>query len=416
MQASRPITVDLSTGVVVLGGTRVVLERDGDHYVAPGGLRARVLTFEERSGVIAGALMDREPKRALLSRLRNLAGNGNDTDEALADALLLALAGGGENAPAFHECLRLACQHGRLDWNSVQRTPAVVVDQFAASNEDAAAEGWTRFEFVDPSPSPLSLADCCQQMLDRLLERGTSSGSEPSPDTEPEGGDWQAQQNSANAQECSRTRSSSAATPQTGPVLRALAKFSPSNISCEPIKETLGTVSSRRDSSQEMVSPHLDWRAPQSDRLTHSLHNISPAPSDKESTALADDWSTPPTSVVKSRGSLADRVTAASKVAPPTAASVQTISPPKMRTIPVPAKARIRTHRLRDLPARIEPVPSLQQESSSSASPLTAAALSPTPADSTSAASVHPVPLQRDWMFEIASALADECDLRGLDT
>jgi hypothetical protein len=109
MQASRPITVDLSTGVVVLGGTRVVLERDGDHFVAPGGLRARVLTFEERSGVIAGALMDREPKRALLSRLRNLAGNGNDTEEALANALLLALAGGGENAPAFHECLRLVC-------------------------------------------------------------------------------------------------------------------------------------------------------------------------------------------------------------------------------------------------------------------------------------------------------------------
>ena len=71
MQALRPVTVDLATGVITLGGTHVTLERDGEHYIAPGGGCLRALTFEERSSVVAGALIDPEPNRALLTKLRH---------------------------------------------------------------------------------------------------------------------------------------------------------------------------------------------------------------------------------------------------------------------------------------------------------------------------------------------------------
>ena len=172
MQALRPVTVDLATGVVTLGGTRVTLERDGERYVAPDGLGLRALSFEERSSVVAGALMTPEPNRALLNKLRNL-GNVTEADDQLADALLLALAGGGEPAPSFEECARTACRLRKLDWQTVQSAPAVLVDQLATeqaiSNSD---DGWTRFEFREPPDSSLSLEECCQQMLERLLERG----------------------------------------------------------------------------------------------------------------------------------------------------------------------------------------------------------------------------------------------------
>jgi len=66
MRTLGPVTVDLAAGIVTLGGNSITLAREGDHFIAPGGLHARALRFEERSLVVAGALLEPEPNRALL--------------------------------------------------------------------------------------------------------------------------------------------------------------------------------------------------------------------------------------------------------------------------------------------------------------------------------------------------------------
>src|SRR6185312_10000050 len=171
MQAPRPVTVDLAAGIVTLGGMRVALERSGEQFVAPGGWPLRSLTFEERSRIVAGALIAPEPYRALLNQLRNLASVANQDDE-ITDALLLAFAGGGEPASSFDDCARAACQNSGLDWRAVQKTSAVLVDQLAVSAEESSDDGWRRFEFYERPQGDLTLGDCCRWMLSQLLERG----------------------------------------------------------------------------------------------------------------------------------------------------------------------------------------------------------------------------------------------------
>ena len=92
---------------------------------------------------------------------------------------MLALAGGGEPAPSFAECARTACRNANCDWQSVQQTAAVLVDQLAGSTDVARCRRWmdplrvSRSVRVSPT-----LEDCCRQMLERLLERGTPQEAE----------------------------------------------------------------------------------------------------------------------------------------------------------------------------------------------------------------------------------------------
>ena len=71
------------------------------------------------------------------------------------------------------------------------------------------------------------------------------------------------------------------------------------------------------------------------------------------------------------------------------------------KTVARPAVAPLRANRLRNLPEWPEALQVGQRQPSrekAASNPVT-----------------HVAPSQRDWLYDIATALADECDLRGLD-
>jgi len=411
MQALAPVIVDLATGVVMLGGTRVALERDGEHYVSPDGLRTRALTFEERSSVVAGALMEREPNRALLSKLRNLANVPAGAEGALADALLLALAGGGEPAPDFAECARAACRRAHLDWQSVQTTAAVVVDQLASDGEQSRDEGWTRFEFREAPETPLSLEEYGQQMLERLLERGTQHGTEQAPEAAAALHVWRTKERSPekeqypqrdlpdSARTAAELRPRSTETPAAQP-LRAHVTLAHVNRPSPPSSEESERPPSLSFGLREVSIWHEPGRPAQ------------PAPDSERRKSHAGP-------LLDASQHLQDWPSIAHQALRSTQASVQTPTARKQMIAATPAKTRIRAPRIRDLAARSGPAP---------APPKPPAQLSPAGSDA-AAGTLHPshtatakadlkarsLPQQRDWLYEIATALAHECDLRGLD-
>ena len=428
MQALRPVTVDLATGVITLGSTQVTLERHGEQYIAPGGLLVRALTFGERSSVVAGALMDPEPNRALLAKLRHFSNVLPDTESRIADALVLALAGGGETAPPFAECARTACRNANLDWNSVHQSAAVLVDQLAGSTDSPCAdEGWTRFEFREVSESSPSLEDCCRQMLEKLLERGTPQEAEqeapPGPGSSPSqaplllaqedspgdppdpiGAGVSSEKESAwrNATQPLRAR---ATLPRAVEVPQAATLKSPKASS--PVSGAL------REISLGSVLNESSPSAPDKIASTQAAERCE----ESRTAELAEGWHGEPIANSKPYSTLWDAIPPGEQVPRPPRASVRTLSTSTGRiAAPIMAKTRARPHRLRDSPARsAESLQPAMIERPSPLPSLTGMSSLTLSEDTTTDTAQSAVSLQHDWIHEIAVALADECDLRGLD-
>ncbi len=141
MPAIRPVTVDLATGVVTIGGTRVSLERADGYFTAPGGFRARALTFAERSSIVAGALIDPEPHRALLTKLRALAAPSHDT-ATKCQTRSFSRSPEAVNRPEHFQIVRVKPVASReADWQSVQQTPALLVDQISVGGGGRSPRG-----------------------------------------------------------------------------------------------------------------------------------------------------------------------------------------------------------------------------------------------------------------------------------
>lgn len=424
MQALRPVTVDLATGVVMLGGTCVSFVRDGEDYVTPHGLRARALTFEERSHIVAGALMEREPNRALLAKLRNLASIPASVDPALANALLLAFAGGGEPGPDFAECARAACRNGTRNWQIIQKTAALVVDQLASANESSSnVGGWTRFEFQQEPESPPSLEDCCRLMIEDLLDRGMPREVEQKQETPAEPHSWEKHAKRLDRRDDSQpdpfdsdsdpaVRRPVRARPRAAQALRARVTLSPAE---DPARQTPGLPGalSPVSSALKEIDPWPEQDPPQSVPEIERVRESSaveygvPSSATTERTAMWDDRSG---AAAKLPATLGDTTASETQVKQSASAA------PKRWTARLPANSRIRAHRLDDLPARSEP-------SATQLKPLEHVFPPGSPAPAADYKSseivkpdVHPRALsQRDWLYEIATALFDECDLRGLD-
>jgi hypothetical protein len=434
MQALRPIMVDLAAGVVTLGGMRVALQRKGERYVASGGLQARALTFEERSWVVAGALIDPEPNRALLTKLRNLANISGDHGDEVADALALALAGGGELAPGFAECARAACRNGNLDWQTIQQTPAVLVDQLASQEGTLVNDGgWTRFEFREEPEHPTSLAECCEQMLERLLDRGMPQQSHDEHQAAPEAPSWPPQTTPRSAdcdgQTDERHSASDKLSSQPESVrtraaqpLRARATLDhvepPSPPDASPTPNTLSKplpiggswrAASPRPQGQLSVSTRPEF---QQQHVPSIEGGTSPNLANDHAPASADMPQAGRNLSTTLRDMLAPAGTQAIQSAPIT---WQTPAPDRTAA-PIPMRGRIRAHRLRDLPTRSQPAVGAAPEESarpwSSPSGESVTTLSDPTMEELQPNLVAP---RRDWIYEIAAALADECDLRGLD-
>jgi hypothetical protein len=422
MPAFRPVTVDLATGVVTIGGTRVALQREGAYFNASGGFRARALTFAERSLIVAGALIDPEPNRALLTKLRTLAAPIYETTDQMADALILALAGGGEPAASFAECAREACRKQGVDWQTVQQTPAVLIDQMASADAVLTSDdGWTRFEFQEMQADSASVEDCCRMMLEQLIERGTPrEEAAADPDAvEPEwlAGKSEVEDSQSALGDCwSRTQSGNlprmhtAAWPRAAQRPRARAILgAPVEASTKPAKAT-ETPTSIGASFRSISGWPEEPSTPPVQVDAGSLKDLS---GDANILAVAKLTGEVPgalTTSTKGTTTLWGSV-AASTAEPPTVPVSQKSEPRKSAAIP--AKARLRAHRLRDLPIRVLPRVTAVDNSPT---PASGAASTSTVSEATLNARTTPaIAPQRDWIYEIATALADECDLRGLD-
>ena len=176
---SGEIEVDLARGCVTIGGRMVNLRPTTQCgvYWLDDGAAVRLAGFTERSRCVASALAADDPPARLLQDLRALLLTGSPS--ALHDAVMLALAGAGADAPSFSACAVAADLTGEFE------RPAIEVDRAAIGLAGAGAApggSWKRLVFVPPQPaSPEALID---EMLRRLLERGRGQAELPTADAE----------------------------------------------------------------------------------------------------------------------------------------------------------------------------------------------------------------------------------------
>jgi hypothetical protein len=123
--------------------------------------------------VLRDALVANDPGAALVGLLQGLALDG--APDEVVNAVLLALAGGGETAPGFNECAVEACRLRGWDWRTLNDSAAIHVDRCVQTRSDS---GWTRFAFVTSAAEDDSseLAGAIREMTELLLERAGSGG------------------------------------------------------------------------------------------------------------------------------------------------------------------------------------------------------------------------------------------------
>jgi hypothetical protein len=184
MSAAVTVVVDLEGGEVRFGGRHVKLECTAQphRFRLVDGRIVRAISFGERSSALRDALAANDPTAALGDLLQGLALDG--APDEVANAVLLALAGGGEPAPGFDACAVEACRLRGWDWRTLNDSAAIHVDRCVQTRSDG---GWTRFAFVTPAGADDSseLAAAIQHMTEQLLERAGSGGDSQAVGIEP---------------------------------------------------------------------------------------------------------------------------------------------------------------------------------------------------------------------------------------
>jgi hypothetical protein len=165
------IEVDLARSEVVLGTVRVVLEPAGSAFRLPGGATVRLTTFGERSWAAREALAGAD----LVETLRTFAMQGDPG--ALGDAVMLALSGGGEEAPSFEICAVEAARIHGWSWKALNEAAAIEVDRAVAVPRE---DGWKRFVFGTEEIDELA-----REMIERLLERAVGESEYGAPSERP---------------------------------------------------------------------------------------------------------------------------------------------------------------------------------------------------------------------------------------
>jgi hypothetical protein len=161
------IEVDLARSEVVLGTVRVLLQPAGSAFRLPGGATVRLSTFGERSWSAREALAGAD----LVETLRSFAMQGEP--DALGDAVMLALAGGGEEAPSFEICAVEAARIHGWSWKALNEAPAIEVDRAVAVSQE---DGWKRFVFGTEE-----IDELVKEMVERLLERAVGGSEQRAP-------------------------------------------------------------------------------------------------------------------------------------------------------------------------------------------------------------------------------------------
>ncbi len=199
MAAPPRVSVDLTAPAIVFGSRRVELCPLGDHYVVEGSLRVRLVTVAERREAVRLALASSDPSSTLLDELRRAALVGGAHPDA--DAIILALAGGAEEGLPFAASARRLVDGGAAHCGSIDDLAALVADRLAArAARPALTDDWVRIEFSPAAAADAGEIGCgtsdsgdgttalCEAMLARLLARGTPDSTpwvdDRSPDTE----------------------------------------------------------------------------------------------------------------------------------------------------------------------------------------------------------------------------------------
>jgi hypothetical protein len=172
MSDCSSISVDLARREVTLGDRVLRLEPTNrpDVFRLPDGHSVRVVTFDERSRAVREALTEDAAAGFLIDILRCIAVQGEADTQC--DAVMLALAGGGQEAPSFDATGVEAAQIRGWDWRTLSETPAIQVDMSVTplSSSAPADEGWKRFVFRSGGQSDIE--SLCIEMAERLLARG----------------------------------------------------------------------------------------------------------------------------------------------------------------------------------------------------------------------------------------------------
>lgn len=199
MSGAVPVVVDFERGEVRFGLSRVRIEgtaRPHRFRLATGGI-VRAISFGERSRLVKEALAGNDPAAALVDLLQSLALEG--TPDEVATAVLLSLAGGAEAAPGFDACAVETCRVRGWDWRTLNDTPAIEVDRSVEAAHEISfaspSRRWTRFVFqpAENEGESSELARAIQEMTDRLLERAEAVGernTKSAPSSKPTGKVW----------------------------------------------------------------------------------------------------------------------------------------------------------------------------------------------------------------------------------
>lgn len=171
MNAALQIGVDLEQSEIRLGTERVrLLPVAGDVFClhdARGPL-VRVLKFEERARLLNDA---GERDVASLVADAALVSPGVSSDE-IRIAASLALAGGGEKAPAFPDCAEFVEQRYGWDEKRVAETMALVIDRLCSQMVQQDASGWKQIVF---QKTDADLGALISQMASNLSQRAVNS-------------------------------------------------------------------------------------------------------------------------------------------------------------------------------------------------------------------------------------------------
>jgi hypothetical protein len=170
MPPPTPIIVDVPHGEIVLGSRRVrLVPTDNPNRFLVHGVDVRAVTFAERSAAVREAIVADEPPAALVAALRDRAVTG-DAD-LVVDAVVLALAGGASEAPAYEVCAVDVARRCGWSWQALADATALDVDRLAASPAPVVAgDGWSRVIIAPPERDELEAL--VREMAERLVARG----------------------------------------------------------------------------------------------------------------------------------------------------------------------------------------------------------------------------------------------------
>ena len=374
MNAALQIAVDLEQGEIRLGSERVrLLPVAGDVFClhdARGPL-VRALKFEERTRLLAGA-GDRDVASLVADAALVSAGVAADEIRVAAS---LALAGGGEEAPAFPDCAQFVEQRFGWDEKRVGETMALVIDRLCGPVVQQDANGWKQIVF---QKSDADLGTLISQMASNLSHRAVAQNTSPESD-------------SVSVENKAEFQVQSPTTPEHG-------FFPEHSTSAQPasIKFVSSVLPAKRVAAR-LLALNTDQKTNQAETAPQTVRKL-PLATTVPTITQATDF--PPISNV-----------------------------PEQRT-GFPAIPKVQTNevdfslsQIASVPAKIEPssVPSPVVNFPSwppFGTSIPKTQLSPSAIDTTAGSFATPTtktPSPHDWLAELAQLLEAECDMRGID-